>query len=85
MVSAALSTTVLLPNDRTEAVASLTLKAAKLESSHRVVRVDTAGHPLVVDSVKTVGVGFSRAITHSLAVSDRGKTVHKKCHFEITN
>jgi len=85
VVSAALSTTVLLPNDRTEAVASLTLKAAELESSHRVERVDTAGHPLVADGVRTVGVGFSRAITHSLVVSDRGKIIYKKYHFEITN
>jgi len=53
--SAWLSTAVLLPDDRTRVVAPPTLKAAELESSHGVERVDDDGHPLVADGARTVG------------------------------
>ena len=49
-VLARLSTTVLLPDDRTKEVTLLTLNDAGLESSHRVERVDAAGHFLTATS-----------------------------------
>ena len=43
VVLARLSTTTLLPEDRTEAVMPPTFKDTRLESSHGVERVDTDG------------------------------------------
>jgi len=66
-VPAGLSTTVSLPEDRTKVVTPPTLKDVGLESSHRVERVDAAGH-LSLRTVQGSSVVFApRGLPHSLS------------------
>jgi len=68
-VLAGLSTAALLPEDRTEAMTSPTLKDPGLESSHGVERVDAVGHLPAADGAGIVGgVDSLGAVAQSLEV-----------------